>query len=137
MKTSLMIVLVVLFFVSCNSNDENKNEQKVDSIETIIVTKNQFEQAQMQLGKIKKQCFHEKIKANGKIVSLPEGMVSVSFPFNATLAKIWVLDGTNVEKGQPIISLSEMKLLKFNKIMQPLFQIFNQLKKIMNAKKSC
>jgi cobalt-zinc-cadmium efflux system membrane fusion protein len=129
MKTSLMIVLVVLFFVSCNSNDENKNEQKVDSIETIIVTKNQFEQAQMQLGKIKKQCFHEKIKANGKIVSLPEGMVSVSFPFNATLAKIWVLDGTNVEKGQPIISLSGNEIIKVQQDYATAFFKFQSIKK--------
>ncbi|NSW44248.1 MAG: efflux RND transporter periplasmic adaptor subunit [Bacteroidales bacterium] len=122
-------MIAVFFLASCGTHNEENNVANTDSIETIVVTKKQFEQAEMQLGKVVKQCFHEKIKANGKIVALPEGMVSVSFPLNATIAKIWVSDGNYVEKGKPIITLTGNEIIKIQQEYATAFYKYQSLKK--------
>jgi len=129
MKTKLTIIIATIFFASCSSNQEENKILETDSVETIVITKEQFEQVGMQLGKVVKQCFHEKIKANGKIVALPEGMVSVSFPLNATLAKIWVADGNNVEKGKPIITLTGNEIIKVQQDYATTYYKYQSLKK--------
>ncbi len=81
-----LLLVAIIVFSSCNSNEKNKTIE-TGIIETtqnkdlITITENQFLSGNMKVGKITRQSFNTIVKANGMFAVPPENQSDVSTYF--------------------------------------------------------
>lgn len=93
---------------SCDSSDKEEKEE-IDLIEVsdsnIRLTTEQFESANMELGKISKHVFYQSIKSYGVIDVPPENKASVSAYFGGYVKKLVLVEGQSVKEGDILFTL--------------------------------
>lgn len=102
-----------LSFYSCSNNEATSDENAVaDTVETIRLTKAQLESSGVVLGNVIEMCFHDRIKANGKVIIMPNGRITLSYPFAVGISKVFVNDGDKVSAKQALFSIDGSEVLK-------------------------
>ena len=111
MMIALFILTPVLFFACTSENPEagkNGNTGAAEAEQTqkeITVTAAQFEMAKMELGKITRQVFSERIQVTGMMDVPPEYKADVSVYYGGTVKDVRLLVGQDVQKGQVLFIL--------------------------------
>jgi cobalt-zinc-cadmium efflux system membrane fusion protein len=77
----------------------------------IILSKAQFNAANMKLGKPEKVVFDQVINANGYIVASPSGLAEVSSLIPGRVTAIFINEGSRVKKGQKLFFLESNELI--------------------------
>lgn len=106
----ISVILLLPVLVSC-SNDEKKGyeeETHVSSEDEIVLTKEQYDIADIKTGYVSKREMGDIITANGKLDVPPQQMVSVSVPIAGFVKKTNLLEGMYVKKGQVIAVLENL-----------------------------
>ena len=100
------IALIGLTAVACNqtSKEETAAETEVTTktADEVSLTKDQYNVADIQLGKVEMRSLSNLIKASGKLDLPPESMVSVSAPLGGYIKSAGLLLGQTVRKGEVV-----------------------------------
>ena len=109
--TYTFLLLVALTFLSCgNSSEKDESTRKTTTTQSskkgdITVTKQQFDQSYMQLGKISEQTFPDIVEATGMIDVPPQNRAVISAFSGGYIKNTPLLIGDKVKKGQPLVTL--------------------------------
>lgn len=107
----LSVFIVVIF--GCSEQeaiDENSKNNNL-AAEDIFLTKEQYKVAGIELAKLKKQEFSEKIFATGSIDLPPQNKAFVGSYFGGTVSKINLLVGDKVRKRQLLFKLTNPEFI--------------------------
>jgi len=102
--------LFATLMLSCgpaSDNANNHNPQATDSAQSVVadsgaivlLTKEQFKEAVIQLGNFEKKPLSKSLDLNGLVSIPPQSKISVSFPYGGFVRSIKVLEGDYVKKG--------------------------------------
>lgn len=114
MKASkhILLIFTTLLFIACgnNSDQEGATEEhsEVVSEEEVSLTQEQYNTADIQIGRVSKRNIGDIITANGKLDVPPQQMVSVSIPIAGFVKKTSLLEGMHVKRGQVLAVLENL-----------------------------
>lgn len=156
-KISLLI-LSTLLMVACGNKDSEKVETSEESsmkeeqpvatgTKEITFTKDQYNLAGIETGKIEMRNLSNIIKLNGTIDVEPESMASVSAPLGGYLKSAGRLPGEQIKKGQVLATIENPEFIQIQQgyleslsRLQFLEEEFNRQKKLreedINSKKT-
>ncbi|MBX2970044.1 MAG: efflux RND transporter periplasmic adaptor subunit [Cyclobacteriaceae bacterium] len=114
LKISLVIVLLVL--TSCG-NKESESAEALDisanpHTDELVITRAQFEAAQMQVGTIETKAFARQINANGYIDVPPDQKASVSVKLGGFVKSVTILPGDRITKGKVLFTLENPEFIQ-------------------------
>lgn len=109
---TILLLIVGLITGSCGSKKATTEESEPNAGEQIIITRTQFESAQMQLGKPEPVIFQHSIKANGIVTASPSGMAQISSLISGKIKRIAVNTGDKVVKGQLLCTIESTELIQ-------------------------
>lgn len=116
--------------LSACGNSEKNNETTVDPDETndVVVTKQQFEGEQMQLGMLTEHEFNQTIKASGMIDVPSHNQSSISTFMGGYITKTPLLIGDEVKKGQFLVTLENTEFVELQQEYMEVAEKLNFLK---------
>jgi cobalt-zinc-cadmium efflux system membrane fusion protein len=105
-----ILVLLLLIGSACHHGESGSSEEEAmtpgtDEVIGITLSRDQFNNAGMELGKPEAQLFEDIIQAKGYLVHSPKGVARVSPPISGRVKEILVNPGERVEKGQALFIL--------------------------------
>ncbi|WP_131538581.1 efflux RND transporter periplasmic adaptor subunit [Pedobacter nototheniae] len=100
--TAFMLSLLILTACNQAAKEENKEEATAKPGDEVILSKDQYNLADLQTGKLEMRSLSDVIKANGAIDVPPENMVSISAPLGGYIKSSGLLLGQQIHKGQVI-----------------------------------
>ncbi len=116
MKNKIIIAMLCgVIITACNSTPEKTEPVELPSEELVTfveLTKEQFEAADIELGKIEKKNLRTTIKASGHLEVPPQNKAEVSTFIGAIVKSISVLEGSKVQKGQALAVLEHPDFVK-------------------------
>lgn len=118
---------LVVGLMACNKNQPTEKTETAapeEATNIVSLTTAQVETAGIELGKIEQRQISGTIKVNGMLDVPPQNMVSISVPMGGFLKSTTLLQGSRVEKGQPI---ARVENLDFIQIQQDFLEARNQL----------
>lgn len=122
---SLMVILLV---VSCKSENNDQEEQASDN--GIVLTQNQFDQANMESGYPEERQFTEAVFCNGYVVAKASDMAKVSSPVSGVVKSINYVHNQHVVKGEVLMVIDGPQFIKLQQ------SFFEAKAKYMVAKES-
>lgn len=93
----------------------NKQEVAKQESGLIEITNQQFETDSMQLGEIETRLFENKVKCNGTIVPLPNGIAKLNAPISGIIKSINCFNGESVDRNQPLIEITGNEIIEIQK----------------------
>ncbi|MAU15982.1 MAG: efflux transporter periplasmic adaptor subunit [Muricauda sp.] len=107
--TGIFLLLGLTFF-SCTPKGASETDKKENNVnakdpDKIVITQQQFESGEMELGKITLQEFNTVVKANGMFAVPPQNKADVSAYFAGYVKDIDLLPGDTVKKGQVLFTI--------------------------------
>tara|TARA_R110002020_G_scaffold108281_2_gene251070 strand:+ start:60253 stop:61407 length:1155 start_codon:yes stop_codon:yes gene_type:complete len=109
--TYIFLLLFALTFLSCgNSSEKDETTTETTTSQSskkgdITVSKPQFDQSYMQLGKMSEQSFPDIVEATGMIDVPPQNRAVISAFSGGYIKNTPLLIGDKVKKGQPLVTL--------------------------------
>lgn len=120
----IILVLLIVGITSCNTTKKPELDQIALNENNIIITKAQFENSNMLLGKATMQTFNEGIKTNGYIDVPPNNRAKVSAIIGGYVKKSHLLVGDKVKKGELLLTIENPEFIE---IQQRYLEIYEQL----------
>ena len=124
------IILLIFAISACNKGIKDNQSEQVDRVEDglIEITKAQFDEEQMQLGRLEVQTFNESITTNGFIDVPPQNRASVSSYVGGYIKNTPLLIGDKVRKGQRLVSIQNTEFIEMQQEFVELTAQLNYLK---------
>ena len=109
-KFLLYSCLLFSLFFSCSTpkKQDEKIEQKEETVDIVTLTKEQLKNANLTIGDFNKTTLSEDVKANGMVDVPPMNMASVSVPINGFVKSTKALPGAFVRKGDVLAVVNSM-----------------------------
>ena len=112
-KINISIILTLyIIFTSCKSSPEGSSQNmqaEEKSADRISLNLQQLSNLQLTTTTLSN---NSKIKLNGKILALPQNILSVHAPITSTIQSIKVIPGMNVKKNQLLMVLTDPSLIQ-------------------------
>lgn len=112
MKLSFAHTSVLLFSftfaISCSPKEKGDVKKvKTDSLSSneVVLSDEQFKNANIRIGQVEQRSINGTIKANGMLDVPPQNLVTVSAPLGGFVKNTDLLQGMKVQKGQAIVTL--------------------------------
>lgn len=116
-KSAFCFMAMMLLFVlaSCSGNQEKPAAEGEDTCakpepKEISLSKEQFENSEIQTGQVENKNLNGILKVNGKLDVPPQNLVSVSAPMGGFLKSTDMLEGMHVTKGQVLAVLEHPEI---------------------------
>ncbi len=121
-----VILGFALFLTSCSGESQPMESEASAAPETELVTlsKEQFDYAGIELGKMEIREFHEKVRSTGVLDVPPGNIVSVHAYFGGYVKKIDLLPGERVRQGQLLFVLENPEYIP---VQQEFLELQGQL----------
>lgn len=115
-KISFILLSSLSFLTACEFNQEaspveNPGEAHQHDEHGFHLSYDKVARLQLQMGPMPQRNLQRMVKANGHLRVPPQAEASVSPMIGATVSKILVLEGDEVEKGQPLLMLAHPDLM--------------------------
>lgn len=109
----VIFFLVFTILISCNQKTkEIKVEKQVsDADNKVMLSKEQFANAKIEIGKVVYKNISEVIEVNGLLDVPPQNLVSISVPMGGFLKNTDMLQGMRVKKGQRIATIENIDFI--------------------------
>lgn len=111
LKPILYTVIASFLLFACENSMDNE-EKKTEYIE---ISKQQFTMNNMRLGTIENQSFENIIKANGEVISMPNGTAKINAPINGIIKNVFCTNGQFVNKNQVLLEIEGVEILDLQK----------------------
>jgi cobalt-zinc-cadmium efflux system membrane fusion protein len=107
LKPGLYILLISCLVFSCGKKEETQSEGPSPKEEPsdgnfVTLTREQYNIAGIQIGKVEKKNLSSVIKVNGVLDVPPQNLVSISAPLGGFVKETELLQGMRVKKGQTL-----------------------------------
>ncbi len=127
----ILIHATVLSIIILNGCHGSKGESDLAAVsagsqaqDEVIVSKAQFKQANMKLGKPEIITFSQTVTANGYIAPSPNGKVNISSLIPGRVKKIYIRPGEKISRGHLLFTLEGNEIIQ---IQQDYAESYNQL----------
>ena len=126
----IYIFLLILAISACNKGIKDNQSEQVDRVEEglIEITRAQFTEEQMHLGRLEEQTFNESITTNGFIDVPPQNRASVSSYVGGYIKNTPLLIGDKVRKGQRLVTIQNTEFIEMQQEFVELTAQLNYLK---------
>lgn len=137
MKYSLLIIAIPLLFCfnSChpgageeNNSASGKESDLADEAGEIVITREQFESMNMEIGDPAPMMFSTSVSANGYIEASPTGSAKISTLISGRVRQILCSSGDYVKGGQTLFSLESHEIILLQQTYAEAFQRLKLLK---------
>jgi len=119
MKIKLLNIYLLfsILFISCSKDEKIEKDEETINInkDLIIVSEEQFNSSNLQLGKIDTSIFESYISSNGSIDIPPKNRAQISSYFGGNVKGISLLPGDYVKKGQKLFILENPEIIQIQK----------------------
>lgn len=138
MMKNIYILLISTLFVACGNSEKNNESKLTEAPKTneLVLSKEQFEGEQMQLGTLIEHEFNETIKASGMIDVPTHNKSSVSTFMGGYITKTPLLIGDEVKKGQFLVSLENTEFVEIQQQYMEVAEKLNYLKSEFTRQKT-
>jgi len=107
-------VSILLVTISCGTNSLEIPVKETGKKENIVeLSPEQFELADIQIGKVEKRVMGTELNVNGVIDVPPQSNVSINMPYGGFVKYIDMLPGTKVKKGQLLVVIQNPEFIQF------------------------
>ncbi len=107
----LYISVLTLFLTSC-SKEEKAGENLSKTLDFLELSENQLATLNIKFIKPERKQIVQNVYLNGKVKSLPNLSATVSSNIEGKVDKIFVVEGSIVKKGAPLMTLTSMRLIE-------------------------
>ncbi|MEL0455021.1 efflux RND transporter periplasmic adaptor subunit [Flavobacteriaceae bacterium SZ-1-7] len=134
----IYILLFSLALSACGKSEKNNETNSIEEVNSneIVVTQSQFENENMQLGKLEEHTFNTGIKATGTIDVPPKNKAKISTFMGGYITKTPLLAGDKVKKGQVLVSLENPEFVELQQQYLEVAEQLNYLKSEFNRQKT-
>lgn len=120
----IFIFLTGSLLVSCKSDPEVANEETAGKAQEIVITREQFQHNAMELGQLTEHDFPDVVRVSGEVEVPPENMAQINVFEGGFVKRIPLLEGSNVNQGQLILSLENPRYVE---LQQEFLELSGQL----------
>ena len=125
------LVIIILAASSCKSPEKDTGEAIDITAETsLVLTTDQFEGADMQLGSITDTVFHHFVTGTGYVDVPEQNKMVIGSYYGGKVSEIFVVAGQSVSKGDRLFSIDNPDFLD---MQQDYLETLSQAKKIGRA----
>ena len=117
--------LTLVFFTACKSEPEAIVSENPTGGEEMVLSREQFEHNNMQLGELAEVNFPEIIRANGQVEVPPENLAKINVYEGGYVKQVPKLEGSEVEKGELILVLENPRYVE---LQQEYLELAGRLK---------
>ena len=106
MKNIFFNILIIIMLSRCgntaapDSSPVGGNVSATPTFESVILTREQLQKADIKLGLPEHRSIASTLTANGTVVVLPQDKATVSSKIGGRIEQFFVHEGQNVQKGQ-------------------------------------
>ena len=113
-KIIVTIALVAISITACSEDKESSEALEIEGVESnnVVVSKEQFNSSNMELGKVTDQVFSKNISATGMIDVPPQYKASVSAYYGGNVKDVLLLVGQTVKKGGLLFTLQSPEYIR-------------------------
>ncbi|GAA4294723.1 efflux RND transporter periplasmic adaptor subunit [Aestuariibaculum suncheonense] len=123
--------------MACKNSENNMTPVAEEHMrEDIVVTQQQFETEQMQLGKLEAHTFNRNIVTSGVIDVPPHNRATISSFVDGYITKTPLLIGDQVKKGQHLVSLENPEFIEIQQRYLEIAEQLNYLKSEFNRQRT-
>ena len=112
-RNAFLLALVALTMACGNNSVESIEIGGEEGEEHLELTQAQYDQADIQIGSIKKQIIGSELSVNGVIDVPPQSNVSINMPYGGFVKYTEMLPGTQVKKGQLLVEIENPEFIQF------------------------
>lgn len=112
MKNTIIILAVLLFTLSCSTNNNEIKDTTIVNETLVTITDAQYKSSAIQTEKLARRQISTTLKLNGKIDVPPQNMVSVSTPFGGFLKSSKLLPGMRIKKGEVLATMEDQQYIQ-------------------------
>jgi len=105
MRQIIVVIIVMILAIGCKNQDSKESIEIIPSEELIQITKKQFNNDKMEIGKPEIHRFTDKISCTGYVSAKPDGYAEISTPIKGIIKSIHFSSGDFVKKGQVLCQL--------------------------------
>ena len=114
MKTINILILLAAILIRCGSAADQPADDHHDEEGNIVeLTQEQLDQSEIVIGKVEKRTVGVPLKVSGTIDVPPQGNISINMPYGGFITKLTMLPGTEVKKGQALVTLENPEFISF------------------------
>lgn len=124
-STRFLPFLTLLVFASCKSEPETAVTENSETTDEVVVTKEQFQHNNMELGELTEVDFPQIVRATGQVEVPPENQAKITVFEGGYVKRVPKLEGSKVEKGDLILSLENPRYVE---LQQEYLELVGQLK---------
>ncbi|SKB65161.1 membrane fusion protein, cobalt-zinc-cadmium efflux system [Salegentibacter holothuriorum] len=113
------LILMIFSLLACNNNNEkaeetetSKEKKETEHVEEAMLTQNQFESLGIKVDTLSKRNMSGFISANGQLEVPPQSEATVTTVIGANIAKILVIEGDQVSKGETIAYVTHPDIIE-------------------------
>ncbi len=116
-KIIITIALVAISITACSEGKESSEALEIEGAESnnVVVSQEQFNSSNMELGKVTDQVFSKNISATGMIDVPPQYKASVSAYYGGNVKDVLLLVGQTVKKGGLLFTLQSPEYIRMQK----------------------
>lgn len=118
----LSAILILLF--SCGEKTSKTDEMEMENDAFVRLSKKQFEANNYSFDTLQLRPFHVYVEASGMIDVPPQNKAIISTTYAGYVKDTRLLEGDQVRKGQPLLTLEGPEFIK---LQQEYMEVFNQL----------
>ncbi|WP_258104939.1 efflux RND transporter periplasmic adaptor subunit [Marinoscillum sp. MHG1-6] len=113
-KQIAKVVAMVTIMSSCGAGKSPETELHHHEAEnTVALSQAQYEQADIQLGKIEKKMIGSELRVNGIIDVPPKSNISINMPYGGFVEYTEMLPGSPVKRGQVLVRIENPEFIQF------------------------
>ena len=116
LNISLFIISVVSLITGCGKENKDVSKQvdakNVVTEKTIKLNRDQLQLMDIELNPLEERVIYPTVYASGIVAPKPNLDAVVTPRISGTVDKVFVLEGSNVKKGQPLMSISSSELIQ-------------------------
>ncbi|MFN4082633.1 MAG: efflux RND transporter periplasmic adaptor subunit [Bacteroidia bacterium] len=111
MKPTIIYLFISLLIISCSNKKTEKNTEEA-ATDIVILTEDQFKNANIKTDSIKLQNINTTLKVTGIIDVPPQNLVSISLPLGGYVKHTKLLPGMHFNKGEVIAEVEDIAYIK-------------------------
>ena len=131
-------ILFLFVLIACGNSEKNNEvlQNEASKINEIAITLSQFNEGNMQLGKLEEQPFNQVVKTTGMIDVPPKNKAIISTFIGGYITKTPLLVGDKVKKGQRLVTLQNPEFVEIQQQYLEVAEQLNYLKSEFNRQKT-
>ncbi len=111
-NTFILYIAIIVLFLSACSKEEKAGGNLSKTIDFLELSENQLATLNIKFIKPERKQIVQNVYLNGKVKSLPNLSATVSSNIEGKVDKIFVVEGSIVKKGAPLMTLTSMRLIE-------------------------